>query len=68
MLALLELLKDDPALTVRRSAAFNLNDIGKDHAEVLAATARRWLTDAIDLVEALVNGRPVSVGTFGLLG
>ena len=47
VLALLELPKDDPALTVRRSVANNLNDIGKDHAEVLAATARRWLTDAI---------------------
>ena len=46
VLALLELLKDDPALYVRRSVANNLNDIGKDHPELLANTARRWLLDA----------------------
>ena len=46
VLDLLELLRDDPSLYVRRSVANNLNDIGKDHPEVLAATARRWLQDA----------------------
>ena len=46
VLGLLELLRDDPSLYVRRSVANNLNDIGKDHPEVLAATARRWLQDA----------------------
>lgn len=46
VLALLELLKDDPALYVRRSVANNLNDIGKDHPEVLYDTARRWLEQA----------------------
>ena len=46
MLALLELLKDDPALYVRRSVANNLNDIGKDHPQILAETARRWMADA----------------------
>lgn len=45
-LELLELLKDDPALYVRRSVANHLNDIGKDHPELLAATARRWLKGA----------------------
>ncbi|WP_395060732.1 DNA alkylation repair protein [Polaromonas sp.] len=48
VLALLELLKDDPALYVRRSVANNLNDIGKDHPEVLAATAKKWLKGASD--------------------
>jgi 3-methyladenine DNA glycosylase AlkC len=48
VLALLELLKDDPALYVRRSVANNLNDIGKDHPELLAAIARRWLKGADD--------------------
>lgn len=42
VLKLLELLKDDPELYVRRSVANNLNDIGKDHPEVLFETARRW--------------------------
>ena len=48
VLALLELLKDDPELYVRRSVANNLNDIGKDHPEVLVDTARRWLKGADD--------------------
>ncbi len=46
VLALLERLKDDPALYVRRSVANNLNDIGKDHPHLLAETAQRWLRDA----------------------
>jgi 3-methyladenine DNA glycosylase AlkC len=46
VLELLELLKDDPALYVRRSVANNLNDIGKDHPDILVATARRWLKGA----------------------
>ena len=45
-LELLELLKDDPALYVRRSVANHLNDIGKDHPELLNSTARRWLKGA----------------------
>ncbi len=46
VLTLLELLKDDPSLYVRRSVANNLNDIGKDHPDVLFATAERWLKNA----------------------
>ncbi|MBI5645637.1 MAG: DNA alkylation repair protein [Ignavibacteriae bacterium] len=46
VLALLELLKDDPDLVVRRSVANNLNDIGKDHPDVLVETARRWMRGA----------------------
>jgi len=42
VLALLELLKDDPALYVRRSVANNLNDIAKDHPDIALATCRRW--------------------------
>ena len=45
---LLERLKDDPALYVRRSVANNLNDIGKDHPVVLVATCRRWSANATD--------------------
>ena len=45
-LELLELLKDDPSLYVRRSVANHLNDIGKDHPGLLTSTARRWLKDA----------------------
>ena len=46
VLALLELLRDDPSLYVRRSVANNLNDIGKDHPQRLADVARRWMVDA----------------------
>lgn len=42
VLELLELLKDDPELYVRRSVANNLNDIGKDNPELLFTTAARW--------------------------
>lgn len=48
VLALLELLKDDPELYVRRSVANNLNDIGKDHPALLVETARRWMNNATD--------------------
>jgi 3-methyladenine DNA glycosylase AlkC len=46
VIELLERLKDDPALYVRRSVANNLNDIGKDNPAVLAAVATRWRKDA----------------------
>jgi 3-methyladenine DNA glycosylase AlkC len=46
VLGLLELLKDDPSLYVRRSVANNLNDIGKDHPDLLVETCERWLVDA----------------------
>jgi 3-methyladenine DNA glycosylase AlkC len=46
VLALLERLKDDPALYVRRSVANNLNDIGKDNPQVLTKTARQWRRNA----------------------
>lgn len=46
VLALLERLKDDPVLYVRRSVANNLNDISKDHPDLVVATCRRWIDDA----------------------
>lgn len=46
VIELLELLKDDPSLYVRRSVANNLNDIGKDHPALLTAVAKRWLRGA----------------------
>lgn len=42
VLALLELLKEDSELFVRRSVANNLNDIAKDHGDLVVATLRRW--------------------------
>jgi len=46
VLALLELLKDDPELYVRRSVANSLNDIAKDHPGVVVDTCRQWLEGA----------------------
>ena len=48
VLALLERVKDDASLYVRRSVANNLNDIGKDHPALLVETAQRWLVDATE--------------------
>ena len=42
VLALLERLKDDKEEYVRRSVANNLNDIAKDHPELVVRTAELW--------------------------
>jgi 3-methyladenine DNA glycosylase AlkC len=42
VLAVLELLKDDPSLYVRKSVANNLNDISRDNPELVLETAKRW--------------------------
>jgi 3-methyladenine DNA glycosylase AlkC len=55
VIKLLELLKDDPELYVRRSVANNLNDIGKDHPDLLFETCARWLVDASAERKWLVN-------------
>lgn len=43
ILPVLEKLKQDPAETVRRSVANNLNDISKDHPDLVLQIAGRWL-------------------------
>ena len=43
ILPVLERLKDDPSEKVRRSVANNLNDISKDHPDVVLDIAERWL-------------------------
>lgn len=52
---LLECLKDDTELYVRRSVANNLNDIGKDHPILLAEIAKKWLEGASKDREWLVK-------------
>ena len=42
---ILEALKDDDELYVRRSVANNLNDIGKDHAALVVERCQAWLED-----------------------
>ncbi|MFZ5675552.1 MAG: DNA alkylation repair protein [Pseudomonadota bacterium] len=46
VIALLERLKDDPERYVQRSVANNLNDIGKDHPDLLVELCRQWLAGA----------------------
>jgi 3-methyladenine DNA glycosylase AlkC len=46
VLILLERLKDDPERYVQRSVANNLNDIAKDHPNLVVDVCRRWLVDA----------------------
>lgn len=42
VLPVLEQLKEDSSLYVRKSVANNLNDIAKDHPSIVLETARRW--------------------------
>ncbi|MCY4248514.1 MAG: DNA alkylation repair protein, partial [Chloroflexi bacterium] len=54
-LALLECLKDDPALYVRRSVANNLNDISKDHPQLVLARMTAWSQGASKERQWLIN-------------
>ena len=42
VLPILEKLKSDPSESVRRSVANNLNDIAKDHPELVIGIAKKW--------------------------
>ena len=55
ILPLLEALKDDPSDYVRRSVANNLNDIAKDHPDLVVRIAQRWWADATDDRQRLVR-------------
>ena len=75
VLRLLERLKDDPERYVQRSVANNLNDIGKDHPELLVKTARRWMRGASDdrkwvikhaLRSLVKQGHPGALETLGV--
>lgn len=74
VLALLEQLKDDDSLYVRRSVANNLNDIGKDHPDVLLATTENWARDGSAqrqwiirhaLRNLIKEGQPRALALFG---
>lgn len=74
VLELLERLKDDPVEYVRRSVANNLNDIAKDHPDVVNAVAERWWVDGDKNRRRLVRhglrtlikaGDPVSLAVLG---
>lgn len=73
VLELLELLKDDPELYVRRSVANNLNDIAKDHPDIAIATCRRWANGEANrmwiinhaLRSLIKKGNPGALGVVG---
>ena len=74
-LPLLEALKDDPEEYVRRSVANHLNDIAKDHPDLVAEIATRWLKGADKNREKLVRhacrslikqGHAATLSAFGL--
>ncbi len=55
LLPLLEALKDDDEEYVRRSVANNLNDIAKDHPDMVAGIAKAWLKGASKNRQRLVK-------------
>lgn len=55
VLPILEALKDDRDLYVRRSVANHLGDIAKDHPETVFAICERWLTGASSDVKWLIR-------------
>lgn len=55
VIELLELLKDDPELYVRRSVANNLNDISKDHPDLVADLAGKWMVGASEERQWLIR-------------
>lgn len=57
-LALLEHLKNDPSEYVRRSVANHLNDIAKDHPEVVVAVLGKWLAE-VSSQQLAVNSQQV---------
>ena len=74
IIPLLEMLKDDPSLYVRRSVANNLNDIAKDHPDLVADIANAWWDDNNKHRTALIkhacrtlvkNGHPKVLSLFG---
>ncbi|AVX03185.1 uncharacterized protein MXMO3_00651 [Maritalea myrionectae] len=55
LLPILETLKDDPTEYVRRSVANNINDIAKNHPDLVADLAARWMQDASKNRQRLVR-------------
>lgn len=74
ILAILENLKSDESLYVRKSVANNLNDVSKDHPNIVLALAKKWIgknqhTDWIlkhGLRTLLKKGDPMALRLFGV--
>lgn len=74
-LPLLESLRDDEEEYVRRSVANHLNDIAKDHPDLVANLAKQWMVGASKSRERLVRhacrtlikqGHPVALAAIGV--
>ncbi len=73
ILPILENLKNDPSLYVRKSVANNLNDISKDHPELALSIAEKWYnkTKNTDWIvkqacrTLLKKGNPKAMALFG---
>lgn len=75
-LPILEALRDDPSEYVRRSVANHLNDIAKDHPDLVANIAGNWMMNASKNREKLVRhacrslikqGHSRTLAVFGVL-
>ena len=55
-IALLDALVDDPSLCVRRSVANHLNDIARDHPDIVLDLAGRWINRGDDAAWAVRHG------------
>lgn len=55
VVTLLEHLKDDPSEYVRRSVANNLNDIAKDHPDLVVDITRTWMEGASNERQRLIR-------------
>lgn len=75
MLPILEALRDDTEEYVRRSVANHLNDIAKDHPDLIADIAKSWMKGADGTREKLVrhacrslikSGHRTALAAFGL--
>ena len=51
---ILEALEDDPELYVRRSVANNLNDIAKDHPDLVIARCKKWSLESNPQRDAMI--------------
>ncbi|WP_375748942.1 DNA alkylation repair protein [Vibrio sp. HN007] len=74
IIPVLEKLKDDESEYVRRSVANNLNDISKDHPDLVAEVVEEWLVDASENRKKLVrhacrtlikSGHPATLSILG---